>query len=61
MHRPVDSPVSNPALEITSSAYVDHSAEMIFEILDEQKEELFKLKDKYGAVVTPYQLEENDK
>ncbi|WDN88848.1 phosphoenolpyruvate carboxykinase (GTP) [Desulfosarcina sp. BuS5] len=38
-----------------------HIPERIFEIMDEQKEELFKLKDKYGAVVTPYQLEENDK
>ncbi|MCD6224785.1 MAG: phosphoenolpyruvate carboxykinase (GTP) [Deltaproteobacteria bacterium] len=36
-----------------------HIPERIFEIMDEQKEELLKLKDKYGAVVTPDQLEEN--
>ncbi|MCP4022066.1 MAG: phosphoenolpyruvate carboxykinase (GTP) [Desulfobacteraceae bacterium] len=30
MRGPVGSPVSNPALEITSSAYVGHSAEMLY-------------------------------
>lgn len=30
MRGPVDAPVSNPALEITSSAYVSHSAEILY-------------------------------
>jgi len=30
MRGPVDAPVSNPALEITSSAYVAHSAELLY-------------------------------
>ena len=35
--------------------------ERIFEILDEQKKGIIKLKDKYGAIVTPAQLEDNNK
>jgi len=35
--------------------------ERIFEILDEQKKEILKLKEKYGAVVIPAQLEGNNK
>ena len=30
MRGPVGSPVSNPAMEITSSAYVSHSAEILY-------------------------------
>ncbi|MCF6248336.1 MAG: phosphoenolpyruvate carboxykinase domain-containing protein, partial [Desulfobacula sp.] len=44
MRGPVGSPVSNPALEITSSAYVAHSAELLyrneFEAFDSEVEKL---------------------
>ena len=55
----IDNIVARIDLQIEAYGKEKHIPQKLFDVLNEQRGELVALKDKYGAVVTPKQLEEN--
>ena len=55
----IDNIVARIDLQIEAYGKEKHIPQKLFDILQEQRKELVELKDKYGSVVTPKQLEEN--
>jgi phosphoenolpyruvate carboxykinase (GTP) len=55
----IDNILARIDLQIEAYGNEKHIPQKLYDILNEQRQELVALKDKYGSIVTPKQLEEN--